>query len=92
MRLLHKVETYNSDTAETHIMDQDTVGTYKSSGAAANSIQGKTYGGEVSENHTRRSVHTALLTLHECYIALRGLSCCVVACSACASGVAPRSL
>ncbi len=44
MRLLHKVETYNSDTEETHMMAQDTVGTYKPSGNASAFVQGKKFG------------------------------------------------
>eukprot|EP01043_Picozoa_sp_COSAG02_P050712 COSAG02_NODE_5245_length_4508_cov_7.086641_2_plen_71_part_00 len=65
MRLLHKVETYNSDTTETHIMDRDTVGTYKPSGAAARSIQGKTFGDD--DAHLGGEVRTtpmAMFTLH----------------------------
>ena len=73
MRLLHKVETYNSDTGETFMMAQDTVGTYKPSGNAAVFIQGKKFGdddarlgGEVSTTTAGEVLacrsHTALPT------------------------------
>lgn len=46
MRLLTKVETYNSDTEQTHVMPEDTVGTYKPSGEAAGSIHARKFGDE----------------------------------------------
>ena len=44
MRLVHKVETYNSDTQHTHVLGVDTVGTYKSSGTREQFISAKKFG------------------------------------------------
>ena len=46
MRLLNKVETYNRDTEQTCVMLEDTVGTYKTSGGPAGSIQARKFGDE----------------------------------------------
>ena len=75
MRLLHKVETYNSDTGETFMMAQDTVGTYKPSGNAAVFIRGKKFGddearlgGEVSTTTVGLPLaHYAPYAVKDCY-------------------------